>query len=75
MMLLTLSVPAELYDAVGVPLRITLMRPTKAPLVEQVDSAPCKLSFVMSPGIHGRGTVTARDGRDKVDGAEVTRVA
>lgn len=63
---------AELPDAVGLPLRITLLRPTRAPLIEQVEIAPSKLSLTMSGGIRAVGSVTARDGRDKVQGANVT---
>lgn len=62
----------EIYDALGLPLRITLLRPTKSPLVEAVESAPAKLSYVMNPGIQGRGRVTGKGGRDKVEGATVT---
>jgi hypothetical protein len=62
----------EIRDAVGLPLRITLVRPSKAPRVESIESAPAKLDLSMKEGITAKGSVTARDGRDRVAGAEVT---
>jgi hypothetical protein len=63
---------AELHDAVGLPLRITLIRPGKAPQVVAVESAPPKLTFTLAEGVRAHGIVTARQGRDRVSGAEVT---
>jgi protocatechuate 3,4-dioxygenase beta subunit len=63
---------ASLPNALGLPLRITLIRPGKAPRVEQVDAAPKQLDFVLSEGVRARGAVTARGGRDRVADAEVT---
>lgn len=63
---------AELRGAVGLPLRFTLVRPGKAPLVQVVESAPRKLGLTMGEGVEGRGNVTARGGRDRVAGVEVT---
>lgn len=63
---------AELRDAEGLPLRFTLVRPGKAPLVQTVDRAPKKLELTMLEGIEGRGQITARDGRDRVAGVELT---
>ena len=63
---------ADLPDAAGLPIRFTLVRPGKAPLVEQVDRAPEKLALTMDEGVEGRGQVTAREGRDRVAGADVT---
>ena len=63
---------AELRDAVGLPLRLILVRPGKAPLVQVVERAPRKLALTMGEGIEGRGNVTARGGRDRVAGVEVT---
>jgi hypothetical protein len=62
----------ELPNALGLPLRITLIRPGKAPKVSSVEAAPKKLDFVLSEGLHAHGEVTARDGRDRIAGAEVT---
>jgi hypothetical protein len=63
---------AELRDAAGLPLRVTLLRPTKAPLVEQVERAPVKLPFTLSEGIRARGEVTGKKGRDRIEGAHVS---
>lgn len=60
-----------LRDAAGLPLRVTLARPGKAPVVQQVDRAPKELRFEMRPGLRAEGIVTARRGRDRVEGAEV----
>jgi hypothetical protein len=65
----------ELHDAVGAPIRFTLVRPGKSPLVQVVERAPAKLTFTMNEGIEGRGRVTARDGRDRVAGVDVTLFA
>jgi protocatechuate 3,4-dioxygenase beta subunit len=62
----------EIPDAVGLPLRLVLLRPSKAPRVEQLDAAPAKLDLEMKEGVTGRGTVTGRDGRDRLEGADVT---
>lgn len=62
----------ELPDAAGLPLRITLLRPTKAPRIEQVESAPSKLTVTMNEAVRGHGVVTSRDGRDRVEGASIT---
>lgn len=59
---------AELRDALGLPLRFTLVRPGKSPLVQVVDTAPRTLAFTMNEGVEGRGSVTARDGRERVAG-------
>ena len=63
---------AALPDAVGLALRLTLLRPTKAPRIELVDPAPPTFSLVLREGIEATGMVTSRDGRDRVSGAEIT---
>jgi protocatechuate 3,4-dioxygenase beta subunit len=63
---------AELRDAAGLPIRFTLVRPGKAPLVQVVENVPKKLQLTMLEGIEGRGNVTARDGRDRVANVELT---
>lgn len=63
---------ATLPGAAGLPLRFTLVRPGKSPLVQVVESAPPKLTLTMIEGIEGHGTVTAREGRDWVEGVELT---
>ncbi len=66
---------AELPNAYGLPLRFTLVRPGKAPQVTDVELAPAELTFEMKQGIRAKGTVTAREGRDRVAGADVTLYA
>src|SRR5262249_29604631 len=63
---------AELHDAVGLPLRITLVRPGKAPHVEVVENAPPKLKLTLDEGVRARGTVTGHGGRERLADAEVT---
>jgi hypothetical protein len=62
----------ELHDAAGLPLRLVLVRPGKASLTQVVESAPSKLTLTMLEGVEGRGQITARDGRDRVAGVDVT---
>jgi hypothetical protein len=62
----------ELHDAVGLPLRFTLVRPGKAPLTRVVENAPSALELTMTEGLEGRGRVTARDGRDRVADVDLT---
>lgn len=61
----------ELKDAAGVPFRISLSRPGKAPRIELVERAPKELVLVMRAGFKAKGTVTARDGRDRLEDADV----
>ncbi|MFO0755932.1 MAG: carboxypeptidase regulatory-like domain-containing protein [Byssovorax sp.] len=63
---------AALPNALGLPLRLTLLRPGKAPRVEVVESAPKELTLVLAEGVRAHGQVTAREGRDRIAGAEVT---
>lgn len=63
---------SELRDAEGVPFRIMLSRPGKAPRIEQVERASKELVFTMSAGLRAKGSVTARDGRDRLEDADVT---
>jgi protocatechuate 3,4-dioxygenase beta subunit len=62
----------DLHDAVGLPLRFTLVRPGKAPLTQVLDSAPKKLTLTMAEGVEGRGQITASGARDRVAGVDVT---
>ncbi len=62
----------ELPDAVGLPLRITLQRPGKAPVVTSIESAPAKLELTLNEALKAHGTITGRDGRDRIEGAEIT---
>lgn len=61
----------EIPGAVGLPLRLLLTRPGKAPLVHVLETAPRELTLVLPEGKHVKGQVTARDGRDWVEGADV----
>lgn len=61
----------EIPGAVGLPLRMLFTRPGKAPLVKILDVAPRDLTVVLPEGKHAKGMVTARDGRDWIEGADV----
>lgn len=63
---------ATLPDGVGLPLRLTLLRPGKAPVVTSIDSAPAKIEVTLNEGLKAHGTITARNGRDRLEGAEIT---
>lgn len=63
---------AELPNAVGLKLRLVLLLPGKAPRIEHLERAPDKLELTLNKGIEARGVVTARQGRDRIGGAEVT---
>jgi len=63
---------AVLRDAVGLPLRVTLLRPGRAPIVEVIEQAPKELRFAMALGLSATGEVTGGNGRDRLEGAEVT---
>ncbi len=62
----------ELPDALGLPLRLTLVRPGKAPRVVAIESAPAKLDVTLNEGLKAHGTITGREGRDRIEGAEIT---
>lgn len=62
---------AEVPGAVGLPMRLTLARPGKAPLVQTLERAPRDHTVELTRGKTAKGTVTARDGRDWLEGAEV----
>jgi hypothetical protein len=62
---------AEVPGAYGLPLRLMLSRPGKAPVSQVVESAPHELTVVLPDGKKAIGVVTAREGRDWVEGAEV----
>jgi len=62
---------AEVFGAYGLPLRLMLSRPGKAPRSQTTDSAPRELTVVLAEGKKATGIVTARDGRDWIEGADV----
>jgi protocatechuate 3,4-dioxygenase beta subunit len=63
---------AVFKDAVGLPLRVSVSRRGRAPEVREIDSAPQELRFELQGGVTAQGSVTARGGRDPLDGADVT---
>lgn len=63
---------AVLRDAVGLPLRVTLLRPGRAPVVESIERAPAELRYTMAPGLRADGEVTGAGGRERLEDAEVT---
>ncbi|MBK8254096.1 MAG: carboxypeptidase regulatory-like domain-containing protein [Polyangiaceae bacterium] len=61
----------ELPGAVGLPLRLTFSRSGKAPKVQTVDSAPGEMTVQLALGITAKGTVTGREGRERLENADV----
>ncbi|MFS8066192.1 MAG: carboxypeptidase regulatory-like domain-containing protein, partial [Byssovorax sp.] len=49
-----------------------VLRPGKAPVVTSIESAPAKLELTLNEGLKAHGTITGRDGRDRIEGAEIT---
>ena len=62
----------ELTGARGLPLRVVLEHPGHAPAAIVVDPADKEHRFTMKNGLVARGSVTARAGRDRLEGADVT---
>lgn len=62
----------EIPGAFGLPLRLVLSRPGRAPVVEVLERAPRDLTVELAAGRSAKGTVTARGGRDWIEGADVT---
>ena len=62
----------EIPDCAGLALRLTLVRPGKAPKIEQLENAPTEITLVMNEGVHAHGEITGRGGRDRLEDAEVT---
>ncbi|MCC6523655.1 MAG: carboxypeptidase regulatory-like domain-containing protein [Polyangiaceae bacterium] len=63
---------ATLTGARGLPLRIVLVRPGKAPAVSELDPTPGEVDLVMLEPLAAEGTITARRGYERVEDAEVT---
>ena len=61
----------EVPDAVSLPLRVTLQRPGKGSVVQEIEVAPTKLVYEMAEGIVGRLRITGHEGRERVAGATV----
>src|SRR4029079_1351707 len=62
---------AEVAGALGLPMRLLLTRPGKAPLSQVLDAAPRDLTIEMAEGKSAKGVVPGREGRDWLEGAEV----
>lgn len=56
----------------GLPLRVVLEKPGKASVATWIDDAGRDHKLVMPDARSLRGTVTGRDGREKLEGADVT---
>ncbi|NUO48176.1 MAG: hypothetical protein HOV80_04885, partial [Polyangiaceae bacterium] len=62
----------EVGGARGLPLRVVLEKPGKASAAHTIDSAERDHRLTMLDGSALRGTVTGRDGREKLEGADIT---
>lgn len=62
---------ATVPGVVGLPVRVVLEAPGLAPVSQTIDVVDKEQKLVMLRGRTLHGHVTARDGRDKVEGAEV----
>lgn len=62
----------EVHGAQGLPLRLVVEHPGHAPLAVLLDPAGKEHRIVLTDGIVAHGSVTARDGRDRIEGASVT---
>lgn len=58
-------------DAVGLALRLTVTLPGKSAAFQDFDAAPETALVTLAPSVSARGFVTARGGRDRVEGASV----
>lgn len=63
---------ATVPGAKGLPLRVVAERPGQAPLAEEIADAGAEHQLVMQRALVARGRVTAREGRDKLEGAELS---
>lgn len=63
---------ASLPDAAGLPLRIEVSLGGYAPRVETVDASPREVRVALGKAASVEGEVTARGGRESVEGATVT---
>ncbi len=62
----------DLHGGRGLPLRLVLEHPGHAPLGLTLDPAGKEHRLVMTDGLVAHGSVTAREGRDRLEGASVT---
>ncbi|MEZ4296609.1 MAG: carboxypeptidase regulatory-like domain-containing protein [Polyangiaceae bacterium] len=61
----------EIPGAAGLPLRLTLTRKGKSPHTEILERAPTEHTVELTPGNKATGLVTARDGRDRIEDADL----
>lgn len=62
----------EFADARGLPVRIEVTLPGRAPVVMDLDAAPAEIALELSRGLTVTGLVTTRRGHDPLPGASVT---
>lgn len=62
---------AELPGGVGLPLRFVVEAPGYAPVTLTVDAAERDIGITLGTALEARGVVTARGGRDKLEGADI----
>jgi hypothetical protein len=63
---------AKVEDASGIALRMEVSAPGHATVVKTFEAGPKEVTVELRPGLRARGTVVARGGRDRVEGARVT---
>jgi protocatechuate 3,4-dioxygenase beta subunit len=63
---------AVFKGALGLPVRVSVERRGRAPVIREIDAAPSELRIELNGGVSVTGVVTSRRGRDRVEGAEVT---
>ncbi len=63
---------AQVEDGSGIALRMEVSAPGYATVVKTFEAAPKDVTVELRPGLRARGTVVARGGRDRVEGARVT---
>ena len=63
---------AKVEDALGLALRVEVSAPGKATVVRTYDAAPSEFTVELRSGLRARGTIIARNGLDRVEGAQVT---
>lgn len=62
---------AVLPSATGLPLRLVVEHPGHAPATLTVDAAERDIGITLNAGLQASGLVTARGGRDKLEGADI----
>lgn len=62
---------AVLPSATGLPLRFVVEHPGYAPATLTLDAAPRDVGITLASALQAHGVVTARGGRDKLEGADI----